>query len=254
METKMELVKCDQQQNAVRLSQDAAELDRFFNGMLRDRFGMSLDEILARDEFVRKFEARPISQLSMEERMYLFGGRARITCTKCARKFFEPILLPWVQRPDGKVVLCLPIDVHGCSKCSPAKPQPQEGDTFHRERRKARGKFITVGRDDRGHRDVLRFDGSEIAVAGTRDLTDESLTKHSLTSWAFQELIHQNTESRIREQLITPGNIEAAQIALEGQTIREIQRKHEVTYYTAHSGSSSLLKRLVPESASDEKI
>src|ERR1700736_6611185 len=85
-----------------------AEVDDIFNGMLRNKFGMSLDEMLALAERGRKFDARPISQLRMEDRMYLFAGRAHVKCTKCARQFFEPILLPWVQRPDGEVVLCLP--------------------------------------------------------------------------------------------------------------------------------------------------
>jgi hypothetical protein len=251
IEANMELVKCDPQQTAIRdrddASHDTAELDRFFKRMFEEKYGRSLDEMLALAQLAEWYEARPISQLTMEEKMYLFGGRARITCTKCNRKFFEPILLPWVKRPDGKVVLCLPIDLHGCSKCSPAKPQPQEGDTFHPERRKARGKFITVGRGDRGHRDDLTFDGDAIKVAGTRDLTDESLTKDSLMSWVFQEQTHQNKESRIREQLLTPGNIEAAQIALQGQSIREIERRYDLTYHTARSGSNRLLVR---ESAS----
>jgi hypothetical protein len=253
MEPNMELAECDPQQGVVQglntqLSHNTAELDDIFDGIVKDKFRMSLDEMLAAAERGRKFDARPISQLRMEERIYLFGGRARVTCTKCHRQLFEPILLPWVQRPDGEVVLCLPIDVHGCSECTRAKTQPREGDTFHRERRKGRGRFITVGRGDRGHRDNLTFDGDAVTVAGTRDLTDESLTKDSLKSWAFQDQIHRNIESRIREHLLTPGNIEVAQIALEGQTVREIQRNYDVTYYTAHSGSSRLLKLAVPAS------
>ena len=225
-----------------------AELDHIFDSMLQARYGMSLDEMLAKAELARRFDARPISQLPMEQRMYLFAGRARITCTKCARQFFEPILQPWVQRPDGKVALCMPVNVHGCSQCTPAKPQPHEGDTFHAERRKARGKLIPVGRGDRGHCDTLRFDGQSITVAGTRDLTDESLTKDSLMSWAFQEQIHQNTESQIREHLLTPDNIEAAEIELREKTVRDIQRRWKLTYYTARSGPIGLLKLVVPES------
>ncbi len=249
----MEVVSCEEQPTTTEEpktgpSHDMADLDNIFNGMLRERFGMSLDEMLAWAEVARKFEARPISQLPMDQRMYLFGGKARITCTKCQRQFFEPILQPWVRRPDGKVVLCRPVDVYGCSKCTPAKPQPREGDTFHPERRKARGRFITVGRDDRGHRDRLRFDGDNVRVAGTRDLTDESLSKDSLKSWGFQEQVHQNTESQFRESLLTPGNIEIAQIALESQTIREMQRRYDLTYHTARSGSNKLSELAVPGS------
>lgn len=229
-------------------SQDSAELDRIFDGMLRERFGVSLNEMLAKAELARQFGARPISQLPMEQRMYLFAGRAKITCTKCHRKFFEPILQPWVQRADGKVVLCMPVDVHGCSKCTRAKTQPREGDTFHPERRKSRGKFITVGRGNRGHRDTLTFDGQSIAVARTRDITDESLTEDSLMSWAYQEQVNQNAESQIREQLLIPDNISAAEIDLRDKTVREIQRRWNLTYYTARSGSIRLLKLAVPDS------
>jgi hypothetical protein len=227
------------------LPDDSAELDRFFSGIFQENYGMSLDEMLAKAELAQWFDARPISQLSMDQRMYLFGGRARITCTKCHRQFYEPIHLPWVHRPDGKVVLCRPIDVYGCSRCSPPKPQPREGDTFHPERRRARGKFIPVGRDDRGHRDRLRFDGDNVRVAGTRDLTDESLTRDSLGSWAFREQVRENTESQLRESLLTPGNIETAQIALRGQTIRQIERNYNLTYHIARSGSNKLLERAV---------
>jgi hypothetical protein len=216
---------------------DTPELDRFFNGMLQAKYAMTLDEMLAKAEIARKFDARPLSQLTMEQRMYLFGGRARITCAKCKRRFFEPILQPWVQRPDGKIVLCKPVTVHGCSICTPAKPQPQEGDTFHRERRKARGKFITVGRGDRGHRDQLSFDGGSIKVAGTRDMMDETLTRDSQASWAFQEQSRQNMESQSRELLLSPTNINAAQKLLREKTVREIQRDTKLTFYTARAGS-----------------
>jgi hypothetical protein len=249
----MEIVNCEEQlitteEPKTDPSHDLAELDNIFDGMLRESFGMSLDDMLAWVELARKFEARAISQLPMDQRIYLFGGKARITCTKCHRQFYEPILLPWVQRPDGKVVLCRPFDVYGCSKCTPARPQPREGDTFHPERRKARGRLITVGRDDRGHRDRLRFDGDNVRVAGTRDLTDESLSKDSLKSLAFQQQVQENTESQFRESLLTPGNIEAAQIALQGQTIREIQRRYDFTYHTARSGSNKLSELAVPVS------
>jgi hypothetical protein len=249
----MEVVNCENEQSKKELHElntlrDCADLDNIFNGMLQDRYGMSLDEMLAWAELARKFEARPISQLPMDQRMYLFGGKARITCTKCHRQFIEPILQPWVRRPDGKVVLCRPVDVYGCSKCTPAKPQPQEGDTFHPERRKARGRFITVGRDDRGHRDRLRFDGDNIRVTGARDLTDESLSKDSLKSWGFQQQVQENTESQFRESLLTPGNIETAQIAFSGQTIREIQRRYDLTYHTARSGANKLSELAVPGS------
>jgi hypothetical protein len=224
---------------------DCAQLDGIFGGMLQEKFGMSLDDILVQAELARRFDARPFSLLPMDQRMYLFGGKARITCTKCARQFFEPILQPWVQRPDGKVALCLPVAAYGCSKCSPPKPQPREGDTFHPERRRARGKLITVGRGDRGHRDNLTFDGHSISVAGTRDLIDESLTRDSLSSWAFQEQVQENTESQFRESLLTPANIETGQIALRGQTIREIERRYDLTYHSARSGFQKLLERVV---------
>jgi hypothetical protein len=230
------------------LPDDSAELDRFFSGIFQENYGMSLDEMLAKAELAEWFKARPFSQLSMEEKMYLFGGRARIKCSRCGREFYEPIHQPWVQRPDGKVVLCRPIDVYGCSKCTPAKPQPREGDTFHPERRRARGKFIPVGRNDRGHRDRLRFDGDSVRVAGSRDLTDESLSADSFKSWAFQEQVHENTESQFRESLLTPSNIETAQAALRGQTIREIERNYDLTYHTARSGSIRISELAVPGS------
>jgi hypothetical protein len=85
-------------------------------------------------------------------------------------------------------------------------------------------------------------------VAGTRDLTDESLTKDSLKSWAFQDQIQQNIESRIREHLLTPGNIEVAEIELREKTARDIQRRCDVTYYTARSGAIRLMKLAVPDS------
>src|SRR5579872_1533435 len=203
---------------------DTGEIDDIFNEMLIQEYGKSLEEMLALAELARWYDARPFSQLTMEQKMYLFGGRARITCTKCGRTFFEPILQPWVQRPDGKVMLCLPVDVYGCSQCMSTTPQPKEGDTFHRERRKGRGKLLTVGRGDRGHRDTLTYDGDSIKVSRTRDMTDESLTKDALMSWASQEQIQQNIESQIREQLLTPGNITAAEIALRQKTVRDIQR------------------------------
>jgi hypothetical protein len=235
----MQELKLDKEINP---SPDLVDLEDFFNDMLRAKHGMSLDEMLARDERTKWFEARPFSQLTMEPKMYLFGGRARITCTKCGRQFFEPILQPWVQRPDGKVMVCTPIDVYGCSKCTPAKPQPQEGDTFRPERRKGRGKFKTVGRDDRGHHDRLRFDDDSIRVAGTRDLTDESLSRDSLKSWADQERVHENAESQFRESLLTPGNLETAVLALRGQSIRQTQRNYDITFHLARSGSEKLLE------------
>jgi hypothetical protein len=238
----MELVELEEEIiGETQLSQDDAELDRIFNRMFQEKYGRSLEETLALIELGEWFEARPFSQLTMEEKMHLFGGRARIKCTKCGREFYEPILQPWVQRPDGKVMLCRPVDPYGCSKCSPAKPQPREGDTFHPERRKARGKFTTVGRNDPGHRDKLKFDGDAIKVSATRDLTDESLTADSLKSWVFQHQVQQNAESQFRESLLTPDNIEAAQIALRGQSIREIERNYGLTYHTARSGSDELL-------------
>jgi len=238
-----------EKQNATNIDVPSmADLHRIFNEMLVENYGKSLEEMLALAELARWYDARPLSQLTMEQKMYLFGRRARITCTKCGRTFFEPILQPWVQRPDGKVVLCLPVDVYGCSKCMSPTAQPKEGDTFHRERRKGRGKLLTVGRGDRGHRDNFTYDGDSIKVTKARDLTDESLTKDALMSWASQEQIQQNIESQIREQLLTPENITAAEIALRQKTVRDIQRCWGLTYHTARSGSIGVLKLTVPES------
>jgi hypothetical protein len=82
-------------------------------------------------------------------------------------------------------------------------------------------------------------------VAGSRDLTDESLSMDALKSWAFQEQVQENKESQFRESVLTPGNIETAQIALRGQTIREIERNYDLTYHTARSGSTGISKLAV---------
>jgi hypothetical protein len=181
-----------------------------------------------------------------------FIRKVEVECEKCGRKFeidFYPFvaspirvrtggaaLAPYLQaildeefgrQPDLIRQDQPPTHVESCSSCT-RRRIPREGDTF--KKRSYRGRFHTVGyKKDRGKGRSL----PELDPDGSYDVVDHTLTVAYLNCGYGKEVDYADEQSRTRESLYEPEQLNHAKNVLDTLSLREIEKKCGIPRTTA---------------------
>jgi hypothetical protein len=191
-----------------------------------------------------------------------FFTKVEVECEKCGRKFeidFYPFAPNPIRVRTGGAALARylqeildqefgpqpdlirhdepPTHVESCSACT-RRRIPREGDTF--KKRSYRGRFHTIGcKKDKGKGRFL----PELDPDNGYDVVDHTLTVAYLKSRYGQGIDYGNDQSEITESLYESEKLEHAKKALDGLSLREIEKKWGIPRTTA-SRAKEAVQRL----------
>lgn len=197
-----------------------------------------LRAVAAQEALLREFQARPLSQLPIFERIgVLVTTHKKLTCNKCGRVWLEPLLEKIITTPDGKVCRApTEMTVHWCSHCLPPKRQLVEGDTFRPGglKRMGRGKLVRMGLEHSEEGEDTEWEDGEF-------------TQLALNSWYCQDLAERNRISRMEtidgESMYSPKNLATARAILQRLSLGQIvQRWPWLSREDARKGKASILE------------
>jgi hypothetical protein len=205
-----------------------------------------------REDGVERLSLCPFVSLALPAPAKSFIRKVEVECEKCGRKFeidFYPFapspirvrtggaaLAPYLQaildeefgpQPDLIRQDQPPTHAESCSSCT-RRRIPREGDTF--KKRAYRGRFHTVGyKKDRGKGRSL----PELDPDGSYDVVDHTLTVAYLNCGYGKEIDYADEQSRTRESLYEPEQLNHARKVLDTLSVREVEKKWGIPRTTA---------------------